>query len=159
MQTVLALSNLVYTSLPILTYPNSVQFSLNQPNSIPPHPNSTLIFPPRLEKLAEAARNRTMLEAEAEAEAIRVKGEAEAYAVEAKAKAEAIIMIQKAEAQKEYKDAAMLEMFLDTLPKVYYLTSFISISLHLIVSCCSIDSLYIIVLCGIVTIYFPISQG
>lgn len=99
-----------------------------------------MILPPRLEKLAEAARNRTMLEAEAEAEAIRVKGEAEAYAVEAKAKAEAIIMIQKAEAQKEYKDAAMLEMFLDTLPKVYNLPSFISISLDLIVSCCSVYS-------------------
>ncbi|KAK8741526.1 hypothetical protein OTU49_002257 [Cherax quadricarinatus] len=72
----------------------------------------------KLEKLAEAARNKTMLEAEAEAEAIRVKGEAEAYAVEAKARAEALIMQQKAEAQKEYKEAAMLEMFLETLPKV-----------------------------------------
>ncbi|XP_071519695.1 flotillin-1 isoform X5 [Panulirus ornatus] len=72
----------------------------------------------KLEKLAEAARNKTMLEAEAEAEALRVKGEAEAYAVEAKAKAEALIMQQKADAQKEYKEAAMLEMYLDTLPKV-----------------------------------------
>ncbi|XP_045596691.1 flotillin-1 isoform X4 [Procambarus clarkii] len=72
----------------------------------------------KLEKLAEAARTKTMLEAEAEAEAIRVKGEAEAYSVEAKARAEALIMMQKAEAQKEYKEAAMLEMFLETLPKV-----------------------------------------
>ncbi|XP_064095789.1 flotillin-1-like isoform X3 [Macrobrachium nipponense] len=72
----------------------------------------------KLEKLAEAARNRTLLEAEAEAEAIRVKGEAEAYSVEAKAKAEAMIMQQKAEAMKEYKEAAMLEMYLATMPKI-----------------------------------------
>ncbi|XP_066946254.1 flotillin-1 isoform X5 [Macrobrachium rosenbergii] len=72
----------------------------------------------KLEKLAEAARNKTLLEAEAEAEAIRVKGEAEAYSVEAKAKAEALIMQQKAEAMKEYKEAAMLEMYLATMPKV-----------------------------------------
>ncbi|XP_068249629.1 flotillin-1 isoform X3 [Palaemon carinicauda] len=72
----------------------------------------------KLEKLAEASRNRTMLEAEAEAEAIRVKGEAEAFSVEAKAKAEALIMQQKAEAMKEYKEAAMLEMYLATMPKV-----------------------------------------
>lgn len=72
----------------------------------------------KLEKLAEAARNKTMLEAEAEAEAIRVKGEAEAFSVEAKAKAEALIMQQKAEAMKEYKEAAMLEMYLATMPKV-----------------------------------------
>lgn len=72
----------------------------------------------RLEKLAEAGRNKTMLEAEAEAEAVRVKGEAEAFAVEAKARAEAATMHAKAEAQKEYKEAAMLDMFLDTMPKV-----------------------------------------
>ncbi|XP_042235732.1 flotillin-1-like isoform X7 [Homarus americanus] len=72
----------------------------------------------KLEKLAEASRNRSLLEAEAEAESIRVKGEAEAYSVEAKARAEALIMQQKAEAQKEYKEAAMLEMFLEILPKV-----------------------------------------
>ncbi|XP_037790909.1 flotillin-1-like isoform X2 [Penaeus monodon] len=72
----------------------------------------------KLEKLAEAGRNKTMLEAEAEAEAVRVKGEAEAFAVEAKARAEAATMQAKAEAQKEYKEAAMLDMYLDTMPKV-----------------------------------------
>ncbi|XP_076056576.1 flotillin-1 isoform X3 [Oratosquilla oratoria] len=72
----------------------------------------------KLEKLAEAGRNRTMLEAEAEAEALRVKGEAEAYAVLEKAKAEAQTMTAKAEAFKEYKDAAVMEMFLENLPKV-----------------------------------------
>lgn len=72
----------------------------------------------KLEKLAEAARNRTVLEAEAEAEAQRMKGEAEAFAIEAKAKAEAETMQMKADAFKEYKEAAMVEMFLGTLPKV-----------------------------------------
>ncbi|XP_063853620.1 flotillin-1-like isoform X9 [Scylla paramamosain] len=72
----------------------------------------------KLEKLAEAARNKALLEAEAEAESIRVKGEAEALAVEAKARAEANTMVQKAAALQEYKEAAMLEMYLSTLPKV-----------------------------------------
>ncbi|XP_030765648.1 flotillin-1 [Sitophilus oryzae] len=72
----------------------------------------------RLEKIAEANRKRLLLEAEAEAEAVRLKGEAEAFAIEAKAKAEAEQMAKKAEAWKEYKEAAMIDMFLDVLPKV-----------------------------------------
>ena len=72
----------------------------------------------RLEKLAEANRNRVILEAEAEAERIRLKGEAEAFAIEAKAKAEAEQMAKKADAWREYKDAAIVDMMLDTLPKV-----------------------------------------
>lgn len=77
----------------------------------------------RLEKLAEANKNRVILEAEAEAEALRVRGEAEAKAIEAKAKADADQMQMKAEAFKEYKEAAIIDMLLDTLPKVhtYYL--------------------------------------
>ena len=47
-----------------------------------------------------------------------MKGEAEALAIEAKARAEANTMVQKAAALQEYKDAAMLEMYLSTLPKV-----------------------------------------
>lgn len=72
----------------------------------------------RLEKIAEASRKKVLLEAEAEAEAVRLKGEAEAFAIEAKAKAEAEQMAKKAEAWKEYKDAAMIDMFLDVLPRV-----------------------------------------
>nr|CAD7596488.1 unnamed protein product [Timema genevievae] len=72
----------------------------------------------RLEKLAEANGNRVILEAEAEAESLRVRGEAEAFAIEAKARAEAEQMIKKAEAWKEYKEAAMIDMLLDTLPKI-----------------------------------------
>ncbi|XP_022670982.1 flotillin-1-like isoform X1 [Varroa jacobsoni] len=72
----------------------------------------------RLEKLAEANKNRIIMEAEAEAEAIRLKGEAEAFAVESKAKAEAEQLVKKADAFREYKDAAILDMMLDTLPRV-----------------------------------------
>lgn len=48
-----------------------------------------------------------------------MRGEAEAYAIEAKAKAEAEQMAKKAEAWKEYKDAAMIDMLLEALPKVF----------------------------------------
>lgn len=48
----------------------------------------------------------------------QLKGEAEAFAIEAKAKAEAEQMAKKADAFREYKDAAMVDMFLETLPKV-----------------------------------------
>ncbi|XP_037046875.1 flotillin-1 isoform X2 [Bradysia coprophila] len=72
----------------------------------------------RLEKIAEANRNRVVLEAEAEAESIRIRGEAEAFAISAKAKAEAEQMAKKAEAWREYREAAMVDMLLETLPKV-----------------------------------------
>jgi len=72
----------------------------------------------RLEKLAEANRNRIILEAQAQSESIQMKGEAEAFAIEAKAKAEAEQMAKKADAWKDYQDAAMVDMVLETLPKV-----------------------------------------
>lgn len=72
----------------------------------------------RLEKIAEAHRQKTVLEAEAEAEAVKVRGEAEAYAIKAKAVADAEQMAKKAEAWKEYGSAAMVDMMLETLPKV-----------------------------------------
>ena len=63
-------------------------------------------------------RNKLVIEAEAEAEAIALKGEAEAYAIECRAKAESEQMAKKADAWKEYKEAAMVDMMLQTLPKV-----------------------------------------
>lgn len=135
----------------------------------------------KLEKLAEAHRMKTVMEAEAEAEAVRVRGEvmyllyknfimnwehidnrmnswflqniisqihrlntfsqtifsaflcygqsftlldvsqAEAYAIKAKAAADAEQMAKKADAWKEYGSAAMVDMMLDTLPKVWYI--------------------------------------
>lgn len=48
----------------------------------------------------------------------QVKGEAEAFAIEAKAKAEAEQMAKKADAWKEYREAAVVDMVLETMPKV-----------------------------------------
>ncbi|XP_074654287.1 flotillin-1-like isoform X1 [Tubulanus polymorphus] len=71
----------------------------------------------KLEKLAEAEKNKVILEAQADAQAIEMRGEAEAYAIEAKARAEAEQMAKKADAWKDYQDAAMVDMVLETLPK------------------------------------------
>uniref|UniRef100_A0A3B3WLM0 Flotillin n=1 Tax=Poecilia mexicana TaxID=48701 RepID=A0A3B3WLM0_9TELE len=70
----------------------------------------------RMEKLAEAQRLQLIMEAEAEAESIKMKGEAEAFALEAKGRAEAEQMAKKAEAFKQYKDGAMVDMLLEKLP-------------------------------------------
>nr|VZI28420.1 unnamed protein product [Spirometra erinaceieuropaei] len=72
----------------------------------------------RLERIAEAERLRVKAEAEAEAEAIMLRGMAEAEASRAVAKAEAEKMRKMAEALKNYKDAAILDMVLQTLPRV-----------------------------------------
>lgn len=47
-----------------------------------------------------------------------MKGEAEAFALEAKGRAEAEQMTKKAEAFKQYKDGAMVDMLLEKLPLV-----------------------------------------
>lgn len=52
-----------------------------------------------------------------------MKGEAEAYAIEAKAKAEAEQMARKADAWKDYQEAAMVDMVLETIPKVHHCSS------------------------------------
>lgn len=72
----------------------------------------------RLETIAEAQKQKIILEAEAEAEALALKGEAEAFAIEAKAKAEAEQMAKKADAWKEYKEAAIIDMMLQVMPKI-----------------------------------------
>uniref|UniRef100_A0A0X3NHP1 Flotillin-1 n=1 Tax=Schistocephalus solidus TaxID=70667 RepID=A0A0X3NHP1_SCHSO len=72
----------------------------------------------RLERIAEAERLRVKAEAEAEAEAITLRGMAEAEASRAVAKAEAEKMRKMAEAMKNYKDAAILDMVLQTLPRI-----------------------------------------
>jgi len=59
-----------------------------------------------------------VLEAQAEAESVKMKGEAEAYAIEAKARAEAEQMAKKADAWKEYQDAAVVDMILEVMPQV-----------------------------------------
>uniref|UniRef100_A0A0P4VXU6 Band 7 domain-containing protein n=1 Tax=Scylla olivacea TaxID=85551 RepID=A0A0P4VXU6_SCYOL len=72
----------------------------------------------RMETIATAKKQQLLLEAEAAAEAKQLKGEAEASAIMAKANAEAIQMHHKAEAWKEFEDAALLSMYLETLPKM-----------------------------------------
>jgi hypothetical protein len=49
---------------------------------------------------------------------LQMKGEAEAFALEIKAKAESEQMTKKAEAWKEYEEAAKVEMMLEMLPRV-----------------------------------------
>lgn len=84
------------------------------------------------EKKAEAAKARAEAEkyakiqeaeavkaaGEAEAEAIKARGEAEAAAIKAKSIAEAEGIQKKAEAMKQYGEAAMLEMYFKALPEV-----------------------------------------
>lgn len=48
----------------------------------------------------------------------KMRGEAEAFALEARGRAEAEQMVKKAEAFKEYKEGAMVDMLLEKLPLV-----------------------------------------
>lgn len=72
----------------------------------------------QLVTIAEGNKARVVAEAEAEAEAIRVKGQAEADAIRAKGLAEAEAMHRKADAWKEYGQAALIEQLFQTLPQV-----------------------------------------
>merc|ERR1712236_55242 len=115
--------NTLTTSHNISQHPhNTLTTSPNTLTAPSKHPHNTLKTPSqhpqnisqyphkyRLEKIAEAERQKVVLEAEAEAEATALRGEAEAYAIEVKAKAEA---------EKEYKEAALVDMMLKVLPKV-----------------------------------------
>ena len=83
----------------------------------------------RLETIAEGNRNAVVAQAtadaestrrqgEAEADVIRLTGQAEAEAIEAKGAAEAAAMQLKAEAWKQYGEAAVVQQVLETLPQV-----------------------------------------
>ncbi|XP_069168780.1 flotillin-1 isoform X2 [Procambarus clarkii] len=74
----------------------------------------------RMERMAAAQRTRTMIEAEAQAEAKLLTADAQAAAIKAKAQAEARNMYYKAEAWKEFDNAAILSMYLHTLPKMVH---------------------------------------
>ena len=63
-------------------------------------------------------RTQTVEAARADGEKIRLVGGAEAAAIEAVGNAEAEKMRLKAAAYKQYGDAAMLSLVLETLPKV-----------------------------------------
>ena len=83
----------------------------------------------RQEQLAEARRYEQVAKAQADAEAvkmegnaraeaIRVQGQAEAEAIQAKGLAEAEAMMKKAEAFKQYNDAAVIQMMIERLPEI-----------------------------------------
>jgi flotillin len=72
----------------------------------------------RVEILARAERFRRETEAQGEAEAIRAKGLAEAQIIKEKGGAEAATMKEKATSWGEYNEAAVTEMFINTLPKL-----------------------------------------
>jgi flotillin len=65
---------------------------------------------------AEAEEFRIQAEAKGKAEALRVEGEAEAELIKKKGLAEADSMLKKAQAWEKYNQAAILEMYLKTLP-------------------------------------------
>ncbi|CAL4060399.1 unnamed protein product, partial [Meganyctiphanes norvegica] len=72
----------------------------------------------RVETIAQGRRTQTVEAARAEAERIKRIGEAEAYAVEAVGKSEAEGMRMKAAAYRQYGDAAIMSMVLDSLPQI-----------------------------------------
>lgn len=72
----------------------------------------------RATTVAEGEKARVVAEAEAEAAGIRKRGEAEADAIKARGLAEAEAMRRKAEAWKEYGQAALIEQLLVALPEI-----------------------------------------
>ena len=67
---------------------------------------------------AEASAESLTLRGNGEADAIRARGEAEADAIRARGFAEAAAMQTKAEAWKQYGQAAMIDTLLESLPEV-----------------------------------------
>lgn len=67
---------------------------------------------------AQAEAIAIKLDGQARAEAIRLQGQAEAEAIQAKGLAEAEAMMKKAEAFKQYNDAAVIQMLIERLPEI-----------------------------------------
>jgi flotillin len=72
----------------------------------------------RIEMLAEAQKQKLMIEAEGQAAATRATGEAEADIVFKKGEAEAKAMNVKAEAFQEYNQAAVIDKLLTNMPEI-----------------------------------------
>ncbi|KAL3307332.1 Flotillin-2, partial [Cichlidogyrus casuarinus] len=72
----------------------------------------------RLQQMAEGQRVVTVCKAQGEADTIRLKGLAQAYVIEQRGLAEAERMALRADAYQKYGDVAMLNLVLDTLPKI-----------------------------------------
>jgi len=67
---------------------------------------------------AQAEAESVKLDGQARAEAIRLQGMAEAEAIQARGLAEAEAMMKKAEAFKQYNEAAVIQMMIDRLPEI-----------------------------------------
>jgi len=67
---------------------------------------------------AQAERKKIIAESEAEADTIKLKGDAEAYAILEEAKGEAEQLKMKAKAFKQYKEGALVDLVLKTMPMV-----------------------------------------
>ena len=72
----------------------------------------------RLETIAKGEKARILAEAEAAAESTRLRGQADADAIKARGLAEAEAMTRKADAWKEYGQAAMIQQLFESLPAV-----------------------------------------
>lgn len=81
----------------------------------------------RVQLIAEGKRTQTVEVAKAEAERIKKIGAAEASAIEVVGKAEAEKMRMKAAVYKQYGDAAIMSIVLESLPKVLTHLSYNSI--------------------------------
>lgn len=71
-----------------------------------------------VKKAADAQKYQIQAEAEARAEAMKVEGAAEVELMKAKGAAQSVGMKQKAEAWREYNEAAVYQMFIDVLPQL-----------------------------------------
>ena len=72
----------------------------------------------RLETVAAGEKARIVAQAEGEAQATRLSGEAQADAIRARGVAEAEAMERKAEAWRNYGQAAVIQQLLETLPQL-----------------------------------------
>lgn len=77
----------------------------------------------KLTQVAEGSAAKIKKEGGAEAEVIRLKGTAEADAIKAKGMAEAEAMQKKADAWKEYGEAAVTQMIVEQLPAIVHAAS------------------------------------
>jgi flotillin len=72
----------------------------------------------RIETLAEAQKQKLIIEAEGQATSTRATGEAEAAIIFKKGEAEAMAMNVKAEAYKEYNQAAVIDKLISNMPEI-----------------------------------------
>lgn len=72
----------------------------------------------KIETLAEGKRTQAVFKAQGQAEGIKLVGSAQACAIRAVGEAEAVAMRAKADAYKNYGEAAVMSLILEALPKI-----------------------------------------